>query len=109
MSIDETGQNGINGTDTNVTSLFPDRPSAAPPEVQEDVIKLLEEFLAEAWSGRHTGIMIVSFNELGQHKEAMSGKIPFSFAITSLEKMKFGILARDYAAQLQAQMNSPPK
>lgn len=107
--IDETGQNGINGTDTNVTSLFPDRPSAAPPGPQEEVVRLLEEFAIEAASGRHTGIMIISFNELGQHKEAMSGKIPFSYAVTALEKMKFGILVRDYAAQLQTQMNLQPK
>ena len=98
--------NGISGTD-NVAVLFPDKPSAAPIPPQESVVKALEECLLDAASGKHTGIIILAFNDLNAHKAVITGQIPFSSGVTALDQMKFGIMVRNYADTVAAQVNKP--
>lgn len=87
------------GTD-KVSVLFPDRPAAVPTPPSPEVVAALEAFSLDAASGKCVGIIILAFDELGNHRTELKGKIPFSHAVTALEQMKFGVLARDYATQL---------
>lgn len=100
-----TDGDGINGTDANVAVLFPDRPSGAGLGIQPEVIQTLESFVAEAKNGRITGVMIIGVNDGGGIKTAISGKVPFRDGISAIDQMKFGMLARDYAANIQSQIN----
>lgn len=92
-----TEHDGIDGTD-NVQPLFSDRPSAAPLPPQSDIVEVLEEYMLGAVSGKVTGLILLAFNQSGGFGEAIAGKVPLQSGITSLEKMKFGILLRDFTA-----------
>lgn len=91
---------GIGGTDSNVEPLFKDRPSAAPLPAQPEVVEELEKFMLSAASGKITGLIAIGFNEDGKHLVSMVGKVQLNQGVSSLEQLKFFILARDYAAQL---------
>lgn len=101
-TIVEPGPDGISGTD-GVHVLFPGKPAGVPLPPQPEVVTILEDFLQEAVSGRITGLVIIGFSDVGGHKSALAGKVTFSHSIAALEQMKFGILAREYAANIVAQ------
>ncbi len=95
--MNEPPDDGLHGSD-NVSVLFPEKPSAAPIPPQPAVVQILEEYALEAASGRIVGLLIVGLKEDGGVKARLAGKVAFRDGITALEQMKFGILARDYAA-----------
>lgn len=92
---------GIAGTD-NISVLFPEKPSAAPIPPQPEVLQVLDEFGLEVAGGAITGVIIIGFRDTGMTKVSISGKVPFKDAVTSLEQMRFGIMARDYAQTIVA-------
>lgn len=96
---------GIGGTD-NVEVLFPDKPSAAPLPPQPDIVDALEQYAFDASAGKITGLLMIGLGPAGEVAAVMRGKIAFTDAVSALEQMKFGILARDYARILEQQMNS---
>lgn len=100
--LDGEKTDGLNGTD-NVAVLFPDKPSAAPIPPQPEIVKVLEDYLLDAASGKMTGMLIIGISDTGSVRTAIAGKIPLSHALSSLEQMKFGMLARDYAKQISAE------
>ena len=54
-----------------------------------------------AQTGKITGVMLIGFNQHGGFGEAIAGKVPFQAGLAAIEKIKFGILARDYFATMQ--------
>lgn len=90
---------GISGTD-NIAVLFPDKPSAAPIPPQTEILETLDEFGLEIAGGTIAGVIIIGFRSNSTLKVSIGGKVPFSDAVSALEQVKFGILARDYSANL---------
>lgn len=91
---------GINGTDS-VHVLFPNKPSPVGLPPQPDIIAILEEYLQLAVTGKITGLIMIGFSDPGLAKASITGKVPMPNGVTALEQMKFGIMARDYAANIQ--------
>lgn len=94
---------GMNGTD-NVTALFPNKVSAIPIQAPPEVLKSLEDFALKAASGKFTGVAIIGFEGVGALDVSIVGAIPFRDLVAALEQVKFGVLARDYTAQLESQI-----
>ncbi len=93
---------GLHGSD-NISVLFPEKPSAAPPIPHPEVIQALEAFALKAASGKFGGIAIIGFEMLGTLDVTITGAIPFRDVVAALEQVKFGVLARDYTAQAMGQ------
>ncbi len=93
---------GLGGTD-NVAALFPNKPSAAPLPVQEDVVLLLQRLLELAQSGKLTGLVIIGFNELSDGSHALVGKCPYGTTLGIIEDMKFHLMMQNLGAQVRQQ------
>lgn len=97
---------GLHGSD-NVSVLFPDKPSAAPLPPQPQIVQLLDEYGVEAAGGKMVGLLIIGIRDDGSVKAGISGKVGFRDGVAALEQMKFGILARDYIANVPNTVVTP--
>ena len=76
-------------TGAKVESLFKDRPSAAGLPPQPEVYQLLLALLADAQSGKITGLAFLAFDGQGHKWIGSEGKIVDADLIAGLEQLKF--------------------